>query len=163
LACAVLSRVNRRLGKLTATDIVDAAKSFNRNPFVDSLIGATPLELLLCVAMYRMHTARKRPSFTFDALAQELNDMGSREQLTHAKDNARSVLVRAFENLLILGIATAHKSGAGVRGAALKEYKNIVLVVAEDELRDAIARHPNAIPGLMDFMDHESLRVAHSI
>lgn len=163
MACAILSRVNRRLGKVTGQDIVDAANSFKRNSFIDSLIGATPLELLLCVAMYRMHTARKRPSFTFDALAQELNDMGTREQLTHAKDCSRSVLVRAFENLVALGVATAHKSGSGVRGAALKEYKNIVLVIADDELRDAIRRHPNTIPGLVDFMDHESLRVAHVV
>jgi origin recognition complex subunit 4 len=163
MACAILSRVNRRLGKVTGQDIVDAANSFKRNSFIDSLIGATPLELLLCVAMYRMHTARKRPSFTFDALAQELNDMGTREQLTHAKDCSRSVLVRAFENLVTLGVATAHKSGSGVRGAALKEYKNIVLVIADDELRDAIRRHPNTIPGLVDFMDHESLRMAHVV
>ena len=163
MACAILSRVNRSLGKVTALDIVDAAKSMDRNPFVSSLTGVTPLELLLCVAMYRMHRARQRPSFTFDALAQELNEMGSKEQLTHAKDCGRSVLVRAFENLLTLGIATAHKSGSGVRGAALKEYKNIVFVVADEELREAIRRHPNAIPGLADYMEHENLRAAHTV
>ena len=163
MACAILSRVNRSLGKVTALDIIDAARSMDRNPFVDSLTGVTPLELLLCVAMYRMHRARQRPSFTFDALAQELNEMGSKEQLTHAKDCGRSVLVRAFENLLTLGIATAHKSGSGVRGAALKEYKNIVFVVADEELREAIRRHPNAIPGLADYMEHENLRCAHTV
>ena len=163
VACAILSRVNRQLGKITSNDIVEAVDSLYRNPFVDSLIGATTLELLLCVAMYRMHVARKRPSFTFEALAQEFREMGSREQLTHAKDSSRSVLVRAFENLLTLGIATAHKSGSGVRGAALKEYKNIVFVVEPEELREAIRRHPNPIPGLADFMDHESLRIAHTV
>ena len=163
LACAILSRVNRQLGKITSSDIVEAVDSLHRNPFVDSLVGSTPLELLLCVAMYRMHTARKRPSFTFEALAQELNDMGSREQLTHAKECTRPVLVRAFENLLTLGIATAHKSGSGVRGAALKEYKNIVFVVDPEELREAIRRHPNAVPVLADYMDHESLRQAHVV
>lgn len=163
LACAILTRVNRQLGKITSNDIVEAVESLYRNPFVDSLVGSTPLELLLCVAMYRMHTARKRPSFTFEALAQELSDMGSREQLTHAKDCTRPVLVRAFENLLTLGIATAHKSGSGVRGAALKEYKNIVFVVDPEELREAIRRHPNAVSGLADYMDHESLRQAHVV
>ena len=163
VAGAVLSRVNRQLGKITSQDVVDAVDGLYRNPFIDSLIGATPLELLMCVAMYRMHTARKRPSFTFEALAQEFKDMGTKEQLTHAKDCARSVLVRAFENLLALGIATAHKSGSGVRGAALKEYKNIILVVDPEELREAIRQHPNAIPGLADYMDHESLRVSHTV
>lgn len=163
MACAILSRINRSMGKITALDIVEAAKGLDRNPFVDSLIGVTPLELLLCVAMYRMHRARQRPSFTFDALAQELNEMGSQEQLTHAKDCGRSVLVRAFENLLTLGIATAHKSGSGVRGAALKEYKNIVFVVADEELREAIRRHPNAVSGLADYMEHENLRGAHTV
>ena len=163
VAGAVLSRVNRQLGKITSQDVVDAVDGLYRNPFIDSLIGATPLELLMCVAMYRMHTARKRPSFTFEALAQEFKDMGTKEQLTHAKDCARSVLVRAFENLLALGIATAHKSGSGVRGAALKEYKNIILVVDPEELREAIRQHSNAIPGLADYMDHESLRVSHTV
>ena len=163
VAGAVLSRVNRQLGKITSQDVMDAVDGLYRNPFIDSLIGATPLELLICVAMYRMHTARKRPSFTFEALAQEFKDMGTKEQLTHAKDCARSVLVRAFENLLALGIATAHKSGSGVRGAAVKEYKNIVLVVDPEELREAIREHPNAIPGLADYMDHESLRIAHTV
>lgn len=163
VACAILSRVNRQLGKITSNDVVEAVDSMYRNPFVDSMVGSTPLELLLCVAMYRMHNARRRPSFTFEALTQELNDMGTREQLTHAKDCTRPVLVRAFENLLALGIATAHKSGSGARGAALKEYKNIVFVVDPEELREAIRRHPNAVSGLADYMDHESLRQAHVV
>ena len=45
----------------------------------------------------------------------------------------------------------------------MKEYKNIVFVVEPEELREAIRRHPNPIPGLADFMDHESLRIAHTV
>ena len=86
--------------KFSSSDLVLALQEFTRNAFVENLKSCSLLELLLCVAAYRLHFTRDRFHFTIAALTQELREMGSVEQLGAAKDATDGVVARSFETLL---------------------------------------------------------------
>lgn len=63
----------------------------------------------------------------------------------------------------MFGIVMVYKFGLGVRGAVLKEYKNIVFVVESEELCEVICWYFNLIFGLVDFMDYEFLCIVYIV
>ena len=57
------------------------AFDFNLRPYTKSVVGGSVLELLLVVAMSRLHRIRQFPSFNFNHVANEIKTMAGRGAL----------------------------------------------------------------------------------
>jgi len=171
---------------LLPSDLARALKDFTRNDFVENLKSCSLLELLLCVAAYRLHFTRERFHFTIAALTQELHEMGSVEQLGAAKDATDGVVARSFETLLrmklvrIVKRSSGHGSSYSSAAAATapsangnnkraptngtasgaKDWKGVALMCTEKELIEAIEGHPSKLSSLKEFLRHENVASA---
>jgi hypothetical protein len=76
-----LSRVDRGKGILTADDIMKAGQTLMEDTYVKSLAGGSVLELLLVVAMSRLHRFRQMQSFNFNHVENELKTMAANDFL----------------------------------------------------------------------------------
>jgi len=178
--------INRGAHLLSPSDLALALKDFTRNDFVENLKSCSLLELLLCVAAYRLHFTRERFHFTIAALTQELHEMGSVEQLGTAKNATDGVVARSFETLLRMKLvrivkrssghsssyssaaaATAPSAGGNFKRAptsgtasGAKDWKGIALMCTEKELVEAIEGHPSKLSSLKELLRHENVATA---
>ena len=169
--------------KFSSSDLVLALQEFTRNAFVENLKSCSLLELLLCVAAYRLHFTRDRFHFTIAALTQELREMGSVEQLGAAKDATDGVVARSFETLLRMKLVrivkqtnadgasqrytktssatasyiNANNSRVASANGSGKDWKGIALMCTEKELSQAIDGHPSKLSSLKEFLRHENV------
>ena len=177
---------NKNASVLSPVDLALALKDFTRNDFVENLKSCSLLELLLCVAAYRLHFTRDRFHFTIATLTQELREMGSVEQLGAARDATDGVVARSFETLLrmklvrIVKRSSSHSSSyssavaatapslngsikrAPISGTAsgAKDWKGVALMCTEKELLEAIDGHPSKRSSLKEFLRHENVATA---
>ena len=150
---------NKNASVLSPVDLALALKDFTRNDFVENLKSCSLLELLLCVAAYRLHFTRDRFHFTIATLTQELREMGSVEQLGAARDATDGVVARSFETLHAEAVrivkrssshsssyssavaATAPSLNGSIKrapisgtGSGAKDWKGVALMCTEKEL-----------------------------
>jgi origin recognition complex subunit 4 len=172
LACLVLSRMDRQLGLVTARDIASATQTLLADSVVESLAGCSSLELCLAVAMSRVHRFRGMPRFNFNHVENELRTMAANDFLGDAGRAKSAVLLRAFENLLAMGVCEAPGGGGEgslgggsvhrARGAAgaHKLFRGIQLLVSDEEVEEAVETHATKPAGLKELLTHEGVRVA---
>ena len=172
LACLVLSRMDRTLGLVTARDIAAATQTLLADTLVESLAGCSALELCLAVAMSRLHRFRGMPRFNFNHVENELRTMAANDFLGDAGRAKSAVLLRAFENLLAMGVCEAPGGGgegalgggggARARGAAgaHKLFRGIQLLATDEEVEEAVETHATKPAGLKELLTHEGVRVA---
>ena len=171
LACLVISRMDRDVGLVTAGDIALATQTLLADAYVKSLAGATALELCLVVAMSRLHRFRRVPRFNFNHVENELRAMAANDFLGDAGRAKGAVLLRAFENLLAMGVCEAPGGGPlggafggggrarGVAGAH-KHFRGIQLLVTDEEVEEAVETHATKPAGLKELLTHEGVRGA---
>ena len=171
LACLVISRMDRDVGLVTAGDIALATQTLLADAYVKSLAGATALELCLVVAMSRLHRFRRVPRFNFNHVENELRAMAANDFLGDAGRAKGAVLLRAFENLLAMGVCEAPGGGPGggafggggrARGVAgaHKRFRGIQLLVTDEEVEEAVETHATKPAGLKELLTHEGVRGA---
>ena len=67
--------MDRAKGVITSKNIMDATQMLMNESYTKSVAGGSVLELLLVVAMSRLHRIRRFPSFNFNHVANELKTM----------------------------------------------------------------------------------------
>ena len=160
LALVTLSRMNRALGTITADDIARATQTQMADTYVRSLSSSSVLELCAVVAMSRLHRIRRMLSFNFKHVESELRTMASNDFLGEAGRAKQPVLVRAFEGLLSMGLVEAKHHNGGVRKAGGEPpFRQIQLLITDEEVETGVKRHPQAPAGLIDMLTHEGVRM----
>lgn len=189
LALVALSRMDRSRGVIAANDIVQASTTLLQDTYVRSLSSGSVLELIMVVAMSRLHRFRQMESFNFNHVENELKTMAANDFLGDAGRAKHPVLLRAFEGLLTMGLVEARLGGGGggggsipgggggagatfvggagglVRGrgasaAGRKQFRAIHLLLTDEEVEVAVKRHPHKPAGLTELLTHEGVRQA---
>ena len=164
LALVTLSRMNRALGTITADDIARATQTQMADTYVRSLSSSSVLELCAVVAMSRLHRIRRMLSFNFKHVESELRTMASNDFLGEAGRAKQPVLVRAFEGLLSMGLVEAKHHNGGVRKAGGEPpFRQIQLLITDEEVETGVKRHPQAPAGLIDMLTHEGVRMTTGV
>jgi hypothetical protein len=146
--------INRGAHLLSPSDLALALKDFTRNDFVENLKSCSLLELLLCVAAYRLHFTRERFHFTIAALTQELVRIVKRSS-GHSSSYSSAAA------------ATAPSAGGNFKRAptsgtasGAKDWKGIALMCTEKELVEAIEGHTSKLSSLKELLRHENVATA---
>lgn len=184
LALVALCRMDRDVGVITSGNIIDAVRTLREEPYITSLASGSVLELLLVVAMERLHTFRQMPSFNFNHVENELGAMAANDFLGDAGRAKAPVLLRAFEGLLDMGLVEARLDGGGGgsgrrgafgvgaggpgrgrggSGSGRKQFRQIKLLLTGEEVRIAVLKNNSRPAGLEELLKHEGVRQATSI
>ena len=170
LALFALACMDRDKGLIMAKDIMVASQRLLGDTYVRALSGVSTLELCMVVAMSRLHRFRRKAVFNFNHVEDELKNMAANDFLGDAGRARAPTLSRAFEGLLAMGLVEAQTGGvgAGLGGAVTlrrsrghgghKHWREIQLLLTDEEVATAVGKHPNKPAGLSELLTHEGVR-----
>lgn len=170
LALFALACMDRNKGTIMAKDIMVASQRLLGDTYVRALSGVSALELCMVVAMSRLHRFRRKAVFNFNHVEDELKNMAANDFLGDAGRARGPTLSRAFEGLLAMGLVEAQTGGvgAGLGGAVTlrrgrgqsghKHWREIQLLLTDEEVATAVGKHPNKPAGLSELLTHEGVR-----
>ena len=170
LALFALACMDRDKGTIMAKDIMVASQRLLGDTYVRALSGVSALELCMVVAMSRLHRFRRKAVFNFNHVEDELKNMTANDFLGDAGRARGPTLSRAFEGLLAMGLVEAQTGGvgAGLGGAVTlrrgrgqsghKHWREIRLLLTDEEVATAVGKHPNKPVGLSELLTHEGVR-----
>lgn len=170
LALFALACMDRDKGVIMAKDIMVASQRLLGDTYVRALSGVSALELCMVVAMSRLHRFRRKAVFNFNHVEDELKNMAANDFLGDAGRARAPTLSRAFEGLLAMGLVEAQSGGvgAGLGGAVTlrrgrghgghKHWREIQLLLTDEEVATAVGKHPNKPAGLSELLTHEGVR-----
>lgn len=161
MALAALASVDRSGAALLTEGCVRAACALlSDSPRKVHMAGLSVLQLFLLVAFKRVE-GRAGGVANFESAMAEYASL----QLTHGAacaPYARAAALRAYEALHaaeLLGWAPMHGGGRGA-GRPLREYRAAQLLVAEEELREAMRVNKRAPALLRQWLEREAVAVA---
>jgi origin recognition complex subunit 4 len=162
IAMHALSRVacsRSRAGVVEEQHVLQAVAAATADPFQVQLQHLPKAHLLLLVAARRLHSMRQQPVFTFGAVFSELSRLSASPKFPSDCVMPRDVALGAFESLVSAGAFEHADSAAAAAagGAWLKEYAAYALVVANDEIKEAIQAHKALPSDVVDYLTHESV------
>ena len=170
LALFALACMDRDKGVIVAKDIMVASTRLLGDTYVRALSGTSALELCMVVAMSRLHRFRRKAVFNFNHVEDELKNMAANDFLGDAGRAKGPTLSRAFEGLLAMGLVEARTGGvgSGLGGAVTlqrsrgssghKHWREIQLLLTDEEVTIAVKKHPTKPAGLLEMMTHEGVR-----
>jgi len=170
LALFALACMDRDKGVIVAKDIMVASTRLLGDTYVRALSGTSALELCMVVAMSRLHRFRRKAVFNFNHVEDELKNMAANDFLGDAGRAKGPTLSRAFEGLLAMGLVEARTGGvgSGLGGAVTlqrsrgssghKHWREIQLLLTDEEVTIAVKKHPTKPAGLLELMTHEGVR-----
>uniref|UniRef100_H2ZA47 Origin recognition complex subunit 4 n=1 Tax=Ciona savignyi TaxID=51511 RepID=H2ZA47_CIOSA len=126
---------------ITAADIADSA----RNIFADSksniLHGVSVLELCLIISMNHLTNIYSGEPFNFQMVYNEFLKFSQKK--SHILQRYKKpVVLKAFEHLTELELLKSKDNCVTAGSKILKEYRPMILLVEQQQLRDAIYKYP---------------------
>eukprot|EP00268_Persea_americana_P065707 TRINITY_DN8820_c0_g1_i4.p1 TRINITY_DN8820_c0_g1~~TRINITY_DN8820_c0_g1_i4.p1 ORF type:complete len:423 (-),score=35.58 TRINITY_DN8820_c0_g1_i4:379-1647(-) len=142
--------IDLKYGFLSLDNFKTASLGIQRQPKLESLLGASILELYLLVCMNRLEL-REQSSYNFNTIMKEYKSIHDSYQTSDSY--AQNVCLLAFEHLLereLIGFTDS-------RGQSI-EYRPVKLLISPYELHRGLKVYRSCPPILRKLFDHESFQ-----
>nr|XP_002121287.2 origin recognition complex subunit 4 [Ciona intestinalis] len=141
---------------ITAADIADSARNVFSDPKANILHGVSVLELCLIIAMNHLTNIYAGESFNFHMVYNEFLKFTQKKLHILQKHN-KPVVLKAFEHLMELELIKPKESTLSLASKLLKEYQPTILLLEEQQLKEAVYRYPGCPTELQQWLESSTV------
>ena len=147
-----VGRLNAKQLYITPTDISDSARIVFHDSKINMLLSISVLELCLIIAMNHLTNIFDGEPFNFQMVYNEFLKFSQKK--SHILHNySKPVVYKAFEHLVELELLLPNDGNATVASRMPKDYRPMVLLITESQLKEAIDKYPGCPSDVKQWAD----------